>query len=207
MKAWPCFWGGVLLCAASLCASGLQGQGLGLDDIEARASEARLDEARLALELWWESGGDWSGRDLERALWLRARLTVDPEMAALDYRRIVLEFPRGAYASRARHRLDQMAEAYGEGEARDDPDVLFALEFGRTDSYARAARLFDRALREGLSPRLVVLQSDRRRRYRVRVGRFSSRRAAERAERRLSRLDFDIRIADDARDEAVARRR
>ena len=199
--------GGALVCALALPGSGVAGQGLGLDEIEARAAEARLDEARLALELWWESGGDWSGRDLERALWLRARLTVDPEMAALDYRRLVLEFPRGPYASRARHRLEQMAEAYGEGEAERDREVLFAIELGRTSSYARAARLFDEALRDGLNPRLVVLRSDRDRRYRVRVGRFSSRDAAERMERRLRRLDFDVRIADDAHEEAVARRR
>ncbi len=185
----------------------LSAQGLTLDDIEARTAEARLDEARLGLELWWESAGDWEGRDLERALWLRARLTVDPEMAAHDYRRIASEFPDGTYASRARRRLDQLAQATGERPVEAARPPLYTLELGSSDSYARAARLFDRAVREGLNPRMVVLRSDATQRYRIRVGRFSDREDARRLVRRLERRDFEPRVRDDARQEEVARRR
>lgn len=176
-----------------------------LDDVEERAAEARLDEARLTLELWFETNGEIRSVDMERALWLRARLTVDPDLAASDYRRIVLEYPSGTYAARARLRLDQLAEARGERVDRED--VLFALELGSTDSYARAARLFDRALRAGLTPRLVRLDSDGDDRYRIRVGRFRRRADAERSARRVERLDFDVRVTEDARSETIVRRR
>ncbi|MEZ4424995.1 MAG: SPOR domain-containing protein [Gemmatimonadota bacterium] len=188
----------------------LAAQGWTLDDVEARAAEARLDEARLALELWWDAFDDRSAADRERGLWLRARLTVDPDLAAQDYVRIVLEHPGGSYASRARHRLDQLAEARGERRAaqpRSAPAPLFALELAATDSYARAARVFDDALRAGLSPRLVRLPSDGEDRYRVRVGRYGERDRARRDERRLRRYDFDARVVDDARSETVVRRR
>ena len=41
----------------------------------------------------------------QRGTWLRALLTIDPEMAALDLRRLVVEYPGGPFSDRALLRL------------------------------------------------------------------------------------------------------
>jgi hypothetical protein len=77
--------------------------------------------------------------DRQRSLWLRARLTVDPSLAELDLRRLVLEFPGGPFSDDALLRLAQAAESRG------DPDGAFvhytALVRGYPGSpFAAAAR-------------------------------------------------------------------
>lgn len=83
-----------------------------LQSVTALVSQGRSDQARRALMEWWD--GEWptaSRRDKQRGLWMRARLTVDPALAALDYQRLVVEYPGGPYSDQALLRLAQAAEA------------------------------------------------------------------------------------------------
>lgn len=89
-----------------------------LDAVEAAMEEGRFEAARAGVERWWEGGE--AGRDrreFQRALWLRARLTVEPEGAERLYRRLVVEFPGGIHSDEALLRLAQGAQARGDGEA------------------------------------------------------------------------------------------
>lgn len=83
-----------------------------LESVTALVSQGRADQARRALMEWWDQ--EWptaSRRDKQRGLWMRARLTVDPALAALDYQRLVVEYPGGPYSDQALLRLAQAAEA------------------------------------------------------------------------------------------------
>lgn len=109
-----------------------------LESAERALEEGRFDEARERVEAWW-AGGE-TGRDrlsVQQALWLRARLTVDAEAAELLYRRIVVEFPGGAWSDQALLRLASGAQARGEFEpaqrylqilVRDYPSSPFRVE-------------------------------------------------------------------------------
>jgi hypothetical protein len=86
-----------------------------LPEIEELALTGRADEARAALLAWWEeSRGLASREELQHALWLRGRLTIDPSQAVRDFQRLVVEYPFGPFTDRALYRLAQ--EAY---ERRD----------------------------------------------------------------------------------------
>ena len=86
-----------------------------LEEVEALMARGRILEARETLEAWWDDQGPNVERmDRQRSLWLRARLTVDPSMAEMDLRRLVLEFPGGPYSDDALLRLGQSAELRGD---------------------------------------------------------------------------------------------
>ncbi len=87
-----------------------------LDRVDALVSEGRTEEARRTLERWWREVGV-SGRsrvEEQRSLWLRALLTLDPDQAAVDYQRLVVEYPGGAFSDEALLRLAQGAYARGD---------------------------------------------------------------------------------------------
>jgi hypothetical protein len=82
---------------------------------EGLVAEGRFAQARELLEGWWNSGAQGASRqDLQTGIWLRALLTVDPDMADLDYRRLVVEFPGGPYSDESLLRLSRGAEARGD---------------------------------------------------------------------------------------------
>lgn len=84
----------------------------GLDVVDSLALAGRADQARTELESWWENQRIRSNRrDRQRGLWLRAILTVDPHMAALDFQRLVLEYPGGSYSDEAMLRLGLISAA------------------------------------------------------------------------------------------------
>jgi hypothetical protein len=86
-----------------------------LDEVDALVGQGRILQARQVLEIWWEDrGAEVNRMDRQRSLWLRARLTVDPSMAELDLRRLVLEFPGGAFSDDALLRLAQSADLRGD---------------------------------------------------------------------------------------------
>lgn len=86
-----------------------------LSRVEVLIEQGRILQAREVLESWWEDQGPRIGREeRQRSLWLRARLTVDPSMAELDLRRLVLEFPGGPFSDDALLRLAQGAELRGD---------------------------------------------------------------------------------------------
>ena len=100
-----------LLAAAPDLVAGQQG----LDSVDALASVGRTEEARGALDTWWGSERSQSSRrDRQRGLWLRALLTVDPEMATLDYQRLVVGYPGGPYSDQALMRLAMIAGSRGD---------------------------------------------------------------------------------------------
>jgi cell division septation protein DedD len=87
-----------------------------LDRVEELARLGRSDEARALLVEWWEESRDAAPqRDLQRGLWLRGRLTVDPNLAELDYQRLVVLYPSSPFAPQALLRLAQSAHAHGDG--------------------------------------------------------------------------------------------
>jgi cell division septation protein DedD len=92
----------------------------GLEEVEALTRLGRADEAREALTEWWEGDrAEASRRELQRGLWLRARLTVDPVQAELDFQRLTVLYPSGQFTSQAVLRLAQSSFAMGdEDEAR-----------------------------------------------------------------------------------------
>lgn len=107
----------------------LAAQDGGLDGVEELIVAGRTAEARDALEAWWESRREAAeGEEWQRALWLRAKLTVDPSLARIDYTRLVLEHPGGPYSAGALLRLGQAAAAEG--------------------TPSEAARLFEQLLRD-----------------------------------------------------------
>lgn len=112
-----------------------------LDAVEERIDRGRISGARDALQTWWEESREGApSEDRQRALWLRARLTVDPSLARVDYTRLALEHPGGPYSAGALLRLGQAAAAAGrpaeatrhfEQLLRDYPESPHRLEARR----------------------------------------------------------------------------
>lgn len=86
-----------------------------LDGVEKLIQAGKTEDARDLLLRWWgQDRPTASTRDVQRGLWLRGRLTVDPAQAELDYRRLVVEYPGGPYSAEALFRLAQSAWAAGD---------------------------------------------------------------------------------------------
>lgn len=86
-----------------------------LERADTLVREGRADEARTLVTTWWARDRSGASRDdLQHAIWLRGVLTVDPRQAAVEYRRLVVEFPGGPFGDRAMARLAQGAAASGD---------------------------------------------------------------------------------------------
>ena len=110
-----------------------------LDRVEELARLGRTEEARNALAEWWSGArDDASQRDLQRGLWLRGRLTVDPVQAELDYQRLVVLYPSGPYTAQALLRLAQAAHAQGDGEAARRHVETLGRDYPSSPSRAQA---------------------------------------------------------------------
>ena len=82
------------------------------------ARMGRAQEARVELMEWWDGARDDSSQgDLQLGLWLRGRLTVDPDQAELDFQRLVVLYPSSPYTPQALLRLAQLSHAQGDAEA------------------------------------------------------------------------------------------
>ena len=121
----------------------------GLAGIDSLVMAGRTEEARQALMTWWDQvsppvsskqRAPTVRTELQHAVWLRAVLTVDPAQAAVDYQRLVVEYPGGPYSDRALLRLAQAAEARGDAVRarehlrtllRDYPTSPARLDAGR----------------------------------------------------------------------------
>ena len=102
----------LILSFFSFIAPGLASGQQNLDTVDALAMSGRTEEARTVLEMWWNDERRKSSRsDQQRGLWLRAVLTVDPNMATLDYQRLVVEYPGGPYSDKALVRLAMISNA------------------------------------------------------------------------------------------------
>ncbi len=88
-----------------------------LERVERLTRMGQTEEARAALLAWWEDGrAGASRRELQRGLWLRGRLTVDPVQAELDFRRLAVLYPSGQFTPDAILRLAQASYAMGDDE-------------------------------------------------------------------------------------------
>lgn len=102
----------VVLALSLISAAAAESQELSLNQIDSLVALGQVHEARDGLQSWWASTGPTAARqDLQRGLWLRAILTVDPALAEADFQRLVLEFPGGPYSDRALLRLGYGAHA------------------------------------------------------------------------------------------------
>ncbi len=87
----------------------------GLDRVETLLAQGQVHQARDAFQRWWEVERPGAGREaIQRGIWLRGKMTVDADMAELDFRRLAMEYPGGPYSDDALLRLAQWAEARGE---------------------------------------------------------------------------------------------
>jgi cell division septation protein DedD len=116
----------LLACALPVAASAAVAPNLqaqdppSLDRVEELTALGRTEEARELLLVWWDHGRPAaSRRDLQRGLWLRGQLTVDPRHAVLDYRRLTVEYPGGPFSARALFRLAQTAWELGDPATAD----------------------------------------------------------------------------------------
>jgi len=118
--------GSVLVLGATLWGIGitpvqLAAQGVGgLEGVERAMGRADFQEARALLTNWKAGDGQRATHgERERALWLEARLEVDPDRAEPLYRRLVLEYPGGGWSDQALQYLALLAESRGDAAARD----------------------------------------------------------------------------------------
>ena len=122
-----------------------------LATVDSLALAGRADEARTVLDSWWlnERAGS-NRRDRQHGLWLRAILTVDPNMAGLDFQRLALEYPGGSYSDEAMLRLGLISAGAG--------DLPRAAGYFRTlvTDYPRSPRR--RQAEEWLSDHLVEVE-------------------------------------------------
>jgi len=90
-------------------------EGASLNEVETFIAGGRITEARETLENWWNTRFPVASRgDRQRGIWLRGKLTVDPSIAELDFRRLVLEYPGGPFSDDALFRLGLSAELRGD---------------------------------------------------------------------------------------------
>jgi hypothetical protein len=116
-------------------------------------AEGRFESARSGLQSWLETtepSASWEDR--QRGIWIRALLTIDPQMAEQDLRRLVVEYPGGLYSDRALLRLARGAQARS-----DAPRALSYLgallsDYPQSALQAEARLLSDQIAGVGQSP-------------------------------------------------------
>jgi len=91
-----------------------------LERVESLALSGQAEEAREVLTGWWEENFDGGTRlDRQKGLWLRGLLTVAPDLAELDFQRLVVEYPGGPFTAEALVRLGRAAEARNKSAAAE----------------------------------------------------------------------------------------
>jgi len=177
----------------------------------------------LLLEWWGENEAEAEVRGLDHALWLRARLTVDPAIAEADLGQIVGEFAGSDRAAAASLRLAQLADARGDrsgAEARlrellreypDNPvrvearDLLesFAPEEsqGSDEAGGRSGRRGSQASGRGRPPQ--VDRSPPVARHAVQLGTFQTASEAVALARRAIAAGFEARLVRIGRSQLV----
>jgi len=168
-----------------------QQQPLTLDNVEELARMGRTESAREALRRWWDrSSSEASRRDAQRALWLRGRLTMDPGEAAIDFRRLVVEYPGGPYSDVALLRLAQAAFAQGDS-AQAARDVGRLAQEYPSSAVRREAEAW---LASAGSPPPPPARTNRAS-FSVQLGAFADRGRAEALRRRAAEAGLDVRLA------------
>ncbi len=126
----------LLVPSASVAQSSLQ-------EIDRLTRVGRTEEARVALMEWWEDDrADAPRADRQRALWLRGRLTVDPVQAELDFRRLLVTYPRGQFTPDAVLRLAQGAYSTGNRAQAEEYVALLRRDYSRSRARETADEWF-----------------------------------------------------------------
>jgi hypothetical protein len=132
---------GLSLLAAALLAitpTGIRAQS-GLEEVEQLTRMGRTEEARDVLMSWWDEGrDDASRRELQRGLWLRGRLTVDPVQAGLDFRRLAVLYPSGQFTPDAILRLAQSSFAMGDEDGARSYVSTLSRDYPRSEARQEA---------------------------------------------------------------------
>lgn len=147
----------LVMCCSASPPLAAQGQGLGLEGVEELVRLGRTEAARSLLVEWWDSDrAEASREDLQRALWLRGRLTVDPLQARLDYQRLVVLYPAGPFTDQALLRLAQAAHALGDGEGAERHVAALVRDYPNSPARRDAERWLASA---GPPPRPQALET------------------------------------------------
>lgn len=110
-----------------------------LEEVERLTRLGRTEEARATLADWWEGDrSEASRRELQRGLWLRGRLTVDPVQAQLDFQRLAVLYPSGQFTADAILRLAQASWAMGDEEGARRYLATLERDYPRSDAHQRA---------------------------------------------------------------------
>lgn len=121
-------------------AAPLSGQSA-LEEVERLTRLGRTEEARTALADWWEGDrAEASRRELQRGLWLRGRLTVDPVQAELDFQRLVVLYPSGQFTPDALLRLAQASWAMGDEDGARSHVATLQRDYPGADATETAGR-------------------------------------------------------------------
>lgn len=116
-----------------------------LERVDALARAGSVEGAREELLRWYDDRGAAASREeQQRALWLRAALTVDPTQAALDLRRLTLEYPGGAWTPGALLRLGLLAEAGGRHAQAADRYQVLVRDYPASEAAATAGVRLER---------------------------------------------------------------
>lgn len=137
----------VILCLAlvAMTASSAHAQSQ-LERVERLTRLGQAEEARAALAEWWEGDrAEASRRDLQRGLWLRGRLTVDPAQAELDFQRLAVLYPSGQFTADAILRLAQASWAMGDEEAARRYVATLERDYAGSEAGRRAGAWLDDA--------------------------------------------------------------
>jgi cell division septation protein DedD len=136
-----------------------------LDQVDALVASGRTESARAALMEWWEASlgerGAAARSALQHALWLRGVLTVDPAQALLDYRRLVVEYPGGAYSDQASLRLAMISEARGDAARAREQLRAMLRDYPSSPYRADAERLLAVVTAPGASARTAAPSAPR----------------------------------------------
>jgi cell division septation protein DedD len=128
-----------LFVVASPLAAAVQLEAQALDRVEELVRLGRTEDARTVLQEWWNDGRDDAPQsDLQRGLWLRARLTPDPTLAELDFQRLVVLYPSSPFAPQALLRLAQSAHAHGDGAAAERHVAAIVRDYPASPTRAEA---------------------------------------------------------------------
>lgn len=183
--------------------------------IDSIASKGDIERARSILEGWWETDlQDANRHDRQYALWLRGLLTVDPELASLDFRRLAVSFPGGPYSDDALSRLGLIsvanddlleASAYFRAILLDypiSPERKIAEEW--LNSNQSALEVLELARIPEIQEQVQAIQKNTKSlgqvssgspgRYAIQVGAFSNSQRARDLAKELAAKGFEVRV-------------
>lgn len=174
-----------------------------LEHVETLVAQGRVQNARAELLSWWDGESADASRDqLQRGIWLRGVLTLDPGQAALDYTRLVVEFPGGPFTDRALQRLAMAADLSGDSVRaarhyrvleRDYPGSPLRAEAQRwLEAHPAAAAAPPRTSAREPEPEDAPARGD----YTVQLGAFSQQTRARTLAEQARAAGFEPRLAE-----------